>query len=103
MFRPLLFFCATSLGLLSLGTSVSTGNVLSVEYCNKALLFAESQAGGKSLNYAPSREIDILNQVIDVTPDFDRKSVSGKVTIAYKPIAKALAELRLDAVNLQIN
>jgi aminopeptidase N len=52
--------------------------------------------------YAPSREIDILHLALDVTPDFKARSVSGEVTLRFKPIAKPLAELKLDAVDLSV-
>ncbi|HAV62449.1 MAG TPA: hypothetical protein DCY13_08810 [Verrucomicrobiales bacterium] len=70
-------------------------------YCDKTALYAEA-AAGSGRNYAPSREIDIVHQLLDVTPDFDRHAVSGTIRIDFKPIAKPLAELKLDAVDLAI-
>lgn len=55
------------------------------------------------LKYAPSREIDILHLKLDVTPDFKERSVAGTVTLRFKPIAKPLAELRLDGVDLRVS
>jgi aminopeptidase N len=52
--------------------------------------------------YAPDREIDILNLALDITPDFTRRTISGKATLSFQPIAKPLSELRLDAVELDI-
>ncbi len=54
------------------------------------------------LKYAPSREIDILHLALDVTPDFKGRSVSGKATLRFKPIAKPFAELKLDGVDLAV-
>ena len=48
--------------------------------------------------YAPSREIDILHLALDVTPDFKERTVAGKATLRFKPIAQPLQELKLDAV-----
>lgn len=63
-------------------------------------------AGAESpefLKYAPSREIDILHVAIDVTPDFKARSVAGKMTIRFKPIAKPFADLKLDGVDLAVS
>lgn len=53
--------------------------------------------------YAPDRESDILHVLIDVTPDFSARTVAGQTTIRFKPIAKPLTELKLDAENLTIH
>ncbi|MBI5388715.1 MAG: HEAT repeat domain-containing protein [Verrucomicrobia bacterium] len=52
--------------------------------------------------YAPSREIDILHLALEVTLDFRQRSLAGQATLRFKPIAKPLAELRLDAVDLTV-
>lgn len=59
-------------------------------------------AGSGRLQYAPDREMDILHQIIKVTPDFKRRTVSGATTLRFKPIARPLAELKLDGVDLQV-
>src|SRR5882762_6816235 len=55
------------------------------------------------LKYAPSREIDILHLALEVTPDFKARTVSGKVTLRFKPIAKPFAELKLDGIDLAVS
>lgn len=52
--------------------------------------------------YAPDRTVDILHLSLDVTPDFKQRILSGKATLKFKPIAKPLDELRLDAVDLVV-
>ena len=52
--------------------------------------------------YAPERQVDILHLALDVTPDFQKKSVSGKATIRFKPIQSSLSELRLNAEELRV-
>ena len=52
--------------------------------------------------YAPSREIDVLHLALDVTPDFRRRTVAGRATLRFKPIAKPFSELRLDGVDLTV-
>lgn len=51
--------------------------------------------------YAPDRDVDVQHLLIDVTPDFENRTVTGQVTITYKPINKPLRELRLDAVEIK--
>src|SRR5206468_9246741 len=53
--------------------------------------------------YAPSREIDILHLALDVTPDFRQRTLSGIVTLRFKPIAKPFAELKLDGIDLAVS
>jgi aminopeptidase N len=52
--------------------------------------------------YAPDRTVDILHLSLDVTPDFKLRTITGKATLRFKPIAKALEEIRLDAVDLMV-
>jgi aminopeptidase N len=52
--------------------------------------------------YAPDREIDIQHLALDVTPDFKQRTVAGKMTLRFKPMAKPLQELRLDGVDLAV-
>lgn len=52
--------------------------------------------------YAPDREVDIDHLVLDVTPDFPRRTVSGTATWKFKPIAKPLSALKLDGVDLNV-
>lgn len=62
---------------------------------------AEDNPSGRQ--YAPSREIDLLHLALDVTPDFAQRSITSTATLTFKPIAKPLAELSLDAVDLRVS
>ena len=53
--------------------------------------------------YTPDRRVDIEHVLIDVTPDFGRRTVRGSVTIRFKPIAIPLKQLELHAVDLTIH
>ena len=53
--------------------------------------------------YARDRFVDILHLKLDVTPDFAKRTVSGTATLSFKPIAKPLTKLELDAVGLTID
>jgi aminopeptidase N len=65
-------------------------------------LFAAADSS-EFLKYAPSREVDVLHLKLDVTPDFRERTVAGTATLRFKPIAKPLAELRLDGVDLRVS
>ncbi|MCU0982606.1 MAG: M1 family metallopeptidase, partial [Pirellulaceae bacterium] len=40
--------------------------------------------------------------LIDVTPDFEARTISAQTTLRFRPIAKPVRELKLDAVDLRI-
>ncbi|MEO6784833.1 MAG: M1 family aminopeptidase, partial [Chthoniobacteraceae bacterium] len=53
--------------------------------------------------YARDRFVDILHLKLDVTPDFAKRMVSGTATLTFRPIARPLSGLELDAVGLTID
>jgi aminopeptidase N len=54
-------------------------------------------------HYAPDRQVDVRHIKLDVTPDFDKRTVVGTASITAAPIANALVVLHLDAINLKVN
>jgi len=80
-------------------------------YCNAASYQRKASCRGKTdegddtlglRKYAPARYIDLLHLKLDVTPDFERRTVVGTATLDFTPIAKPLSELKLDAVDLNV-
>lgn len=63
---------------------------------------AAGEDADKSPNYSPSREVDILHLALDITPDFLKRTIRGTATLRFKPIAKGLDELKLDAEAMTI-
>jgi aminopeptidase N len=57
---------------------------------------------GADLKYAPDRAVDISKFALDLTPDFTQRTFTAEATYTFKPIAKPLAELRFDAVDLTV-
>ena len=57
---------------------------------------------GNGRRYAPDRAVDVLHIKLDVTPDFENRTVSGTTTIQFKPISKPVNELKLDAIDLSV-
>src|SRR4051812_26297727 len=96
-FKQLL--ASASLALLALGGRSES----EVQYCRESNQFLAAPEGAGGRKYAPSREIDILHLAIDVTPDFKARSIAAETTLRFKPIAKPLSELTLDAVDLNVS
>src|SRR5437867_13410785 len=67
--------------------------------CRGSRGFAAPPDSPDRRKYAPSREIDILHLALDVTPDFRQRTLAGKVTFRFKPIAKPFSELKLDGID----
>ena len=53
-------------------------------------------------HYAPDRQVDVKHIKLDVTPDFDKRTVAGTASITAIPISKPVAILRLDALELTV-
>ncbi len=83
------------------GLCLAEEHVEICRYCNSTLqLAAEDQ--GPARNYAPDRQVDVLHIKLDVTPNFDERTISGTTTIKFVPISQPLKELRLDGVDLTV-
>lgn len=54
-------------------------------------------------HYAPDRQVDVQHIRLDVTPDFDQRTVTGVVSITASPIVKPLEVLRLDATDIRVD
>jgi aminopeptidase N len=91
--------------LASAGVSTVRGEFEEQQlHCGKAQAWLAAAIDAPDyLKYAPSREIQILHLAIDVTPDFKARTVSGSVTVRFKPIAKPFAELKLDGIDLSVS
>lgn len=53
--------------------------------------------------YARDRIVDVLHLKLDVTPDFAKRTIADTATLTFKPIAKPLRKLELDAIGLVID
>lgn len=71
-------------------------------HCGSALRLAPAGEGDAFSRYAPDRPVDITHVTIDVTPDFDARTIQGITTIAFAPLVKPLTQLRLDAIDLNV-
>ncbi|HWH72469.1 MAG TPA: M1 family metallopeptidase, partial [Candidatus Sulfotelmatobacter sp.] len=71
-------------------------------HCAKAARFLVPTEASDTRKYAPDREVQVLHLALDVTPDFQHRSIEGKATLRFKPLSQPVQELKLDAVDLQI-
>jgi aminopeptidase N len=55
-----------------------------------------------TVHYAPDRQVDVRHIKLDVTPDFSKRTVSGRASLTVSPISKPVSVLRLDAFDLKI-
>ena len=63
----------------------------------------DADHAGNGRMYARDREIDVKHVRLELDPDFEKRSLSGKATLTFSPIAKPLTRLRLDAVDLSVS
>ena len=53
-------------------------------------------------HYAPDRKVDVQHIKLDVTPDFEKRTVRGTVSITASPIAQPVELLDLDAKDISV-
>jgi aminopeptidase N len=70
--------------------------------CSQAAPPALAPNSPLPLNYAPDRQVQVTHLVLDITPDFKRRTIQGMATLHFKPVILPVRELKLDAVELAI-
>jgi len=53
--------------------------------------------------YAPDKRVEVRHLELDITPDFQNRTLRGSATLRFQPIGKPLDELRLDAIDLSVH
>ncbi len=73
-------------------------------YCRyfQAKRAAAGASSSGSLQFAPDRIVDVIHIKLEITPDFETRTIEGVATLRVAPIGQPLRELRLDAVNLNV-
>lgn len=92
---PLVFLAA------ALFASDILAETLECLHCRQRLI-PEPVKSVPGRKYARDRRVDILHVRLDVIPDFAKRSITGSMTMRFKPIGFPLAKLELDAVDLDI-
>src|SRR5690348_9878359 len=97
-------YCGTIAAVLALSPICSRAELdITQTECRKLSAFLAPVDSPDYRKYAPDREVEVLHLALDATPDFKKRTVEGKATWTFKPIAKPLAELKLNAVDLAIH
>ncbi len=63
----------------------------------------EGNDAASGRKYAPDRVVDMLHLKIDVTPDFDKRTVAGTTTLTFAPISKPVDQVTLNAINFAVD
>ena len=82
------------------------GNVVAERlYCHRcasAFLTAAAPDSPDFRKFARDRKIDVEHLRLEVTPDYERHTVSGTAKIRFKPIGMPLREVAFDGVDLTV-
>ncbi len=71
--------------------------------CRESARFAAPGDSAVRRQYAADREVEVLHLALDVTPDFKQRTIEGKATLRFRPLARPVRELKLDAVGLDVH
>jgi aminopeptidase N len=93
--RWITFACLALCGILPAKAEECLGN------CGKAGLLPIG-IGKPGRKYARDRLVDIRHLALDVTPDFQKRSVRGTVSISFAPVGLPVSLLPLDSIGLEI-
>lgn len=88
-------------GLLAVSLPGFAGSQASALSCGRGATRAAPVDSPHYRKYAPDRKVDVLHLAVDVTPDFQRRTLAA-TTLRFKPIATPLDELKLDAIDLTV-
>jgi aminopeptidase N len=94
------FLCLAGLCLFSTGASAGTG-ADAIECDKSALLLASTDSSGHR-KYAADRDVQVLHLAIDVTPNFQDRTIAASTVIRFKPLALPAREIKLDAVDFTV-
>ncbi len=103
LLRACLLLAATSVGLAAAESSGSLEVGLVDLHREASGADVASDVPVVARRYAPSRQVDVLHVQIDVTPDFDKRTIAARTTLRFAPVGTSLAQLRLDAVDLAVS
>ncbi|MDB6068185.1 MAG: putative rane alanyl aminopeptidase [Pedosphaera sp.] len=99
--RFLLLLAICGFGLSTM--PARAGEELNAVECIKSASFLASMDSSDRLKYAPDRDVEVLHLALDITPDFKQRTMTGKATLRFKPLLNPIQEIKLDAVELEID
>ena len=90
------------LALLAIAPTSICGEELICRFCADARALPPGTELEGRYHYAPDRQVDVLHIKIDVTPNFDKRTLNATTSVKAKVIAKPVEILSLNAVNLHV-
>lgn len=106
MLRTLFYTLSAVLGVTAIPAAISGERIeVHSEWCackRHVTLMEATEVTSKTRTYARDREIDVKHLRLDLTPDFEKRTLAGIATLTFAPIANPLRTLKLDAVGLNI-
>ncbi len=70
--------------------------------CSKFATFLAPADSPEPRRYAVDKEFQAIHVTLDVRPDFKQRTIESKATLRFKPVLKPSRELKLDAVDLDV-
>jgi aminopeptidase N len=84
-------------------SSLAGADAESVECSKSAAFLVPADGSATPRQYAPDREVEVLHLALDVTPNFESRTIEGKAVMTFRGLGKPVQELKLDAVDLKIS
>ena len=99
-------FIASSLmialaGLLLAGARAETDST--AIQCVKSARFLAPMDSPDYRKYAPDRSVQMVHLALDITPDFNQRTIAATATLRLKAVGKPMQEITLDAVDLDVH
>ncbi len=88
--------------IFSLSVLASTEDETTTAEHFESARFLAPDGASSGRQYATDRSVQPLHLALDVTPDFKQQTVKGQAIITFKPLLKPVREIKLDAVDLDV-
>ena len=99
---PVWRLVSVAAGLACLAASLAVGTADESVECVKTATFFAAPDSPDYRKYAPDRDVLVTHLALDLTPDFKQRTVQGRATLQLQANARAVREVRLDAVDLRV-
>jgi aminopeptidase N len=97
------YLVAGVLGILATSTfSRAETETSGIESRRSAAGLAPGESS-KARQYAADRDVQVAHLILDVTPDFDRRTIDAKAVMRIVAVAVPAREVRLDAIDLNVH
>ena len=95
-------FCLSAVLALSLAAPAAAEDERVNLACYRATHAPGAGDAPAPRQYAPEHEVQVVHLALDVTPDFEQRTVAGKATLQLRALSRPVREVKLDAVDLDV-